>query len=235
MRALPHHASPDRKALLVRQGLLALGVRGGAALASLAINLLVLAGAVIALRGPDIPSPGKREALVTVELRRPPPPPEPSRQDRVKQNSRLAARPQTHLAAQNTLPHAPALARTQAAAPPAPPTLIVRFAPAVAPAPPSAKPPLTDPAAALDRYRDEVWRRILAARPRDARGAGKVVVSFGIDRNGRLTFAEVAQSCGYFMLDNLALRAVHSAAPFAPPPEPLNGDLTFTVPIEFHG
>lgn len=235
MRAPPRHASPDRKTLLVRQGLLALGVKGGAALASLAINLLVLAGTVIALRGPDIPPPGKREALVTIELRHPPPPPEPPRRDRTKQDSRLPARPHTHLVVQNMPRHPPALARTQAAAPPSPPPLVVQVAPATASAPPPAPPPPTDPSAALDRYRDDVWRRILAARPRDARGAGKVVVSFGIDRNGRLTFVEVAQSCGYFMLDKLALRAVHSAAPFAPPPELLSGNLTFTVPIEFHG
>ncbi len=48
---------------------------------------------------------------------------------------------------------------------------------------------------------------------------GMVTVSFTIQQDGRVRDVAVSKSSGYSLLDESALEAVRSAAPFAAPPE----------------
>jgi len=233
MRALPGLVDGNGEPGRFGAGRASLRRKGGALLASLLLHLLGLAGVVAAMRGPDAPPAEPRAALVTVEIRPDSPPHTP-------QPRRAEAQPST--AAPRALPQAMEPAPVQAApasptsetAPPehklAPPAAAN---PAIAPVPEARRAPASD---VVEAYRIRVWRKILAARPQGARGSGRVVLRFRIDRQGRLLSAEVTRSSGAILLDRLALRAVHAAAPFAPPPAELEeSGLTFSVPIDFHG
>ncbi|MCL2029757.1 MAG: energy transducer TonB [Deltaproteobacteria bacterium] len=58
---------------------------------------------------------------------------------------------------------------------------------------------------------------------------GTVTVSFIIGADGRARNTAVAKSSGSNMLDDSAIRAVHKASPFPPPP----GEARIVVPISF--
>jgi len=71
--------------------------------------------------------------------------------------------------------------------------------------------------------------------PPDARGAaGAVTVQLTVSGTGSLLAAEVAKSSGNGALDQAALRAVQSAAPFPAAPAGLEaGDQTFMLRMSF--
>lgn len=58
---------------------------------------------------------------------------------------------------------------------------------------------------------------------------GLVTVSFTIQQDGRVRDVAVSKSSGYALLDESALEAVRSAAPFAAPPEPAR----VIMPVQF--
>ncbi|MGE4307279.1 MAG: energy transducer TonB [Novosphingobium sp.] len=215
--------------------------RHGAALAgSLLLNLLLLAGVVAAMRGPDFLPSGNHPALVSISITPKPqktaPPPPPSKAPPVDKPSLAPTRPapQDNPAPLPTAPRGAPPASTAATTLPEPkPALLPAAAPTTAPPPPSRPAPDAD---RLDAYRQELWHRILAARPRRASGTGTVTIRFRIDRKGALVTSEIAGSSGQFLLDRLALQAVRKAAPFpAPPAEMEDAGLIFTVPVAFHG
>lgn len=87
------------------------------------------------------------------------------------------------------------------------------------------------PVAATDvAYVRLLWARINANKPPAQDLAGKVLVSFLLDPQGRVTAVAIAQSSGQMLLDKLALRAVRDAAPLPPPPD---GPARFTVELVF--
>jgi protein TonB len=104
-----------------------------------------------------------------------------------------------------------------------------------APTAPVAEPARSAPARdIIGAYRQQLWQRILAARPRGAKGTGTVIVRFRLSRDGSLLSAELAGSSGQFLLDRLALQAVRRAAPFPAPPDGMpDSALVFTVPLSF--
>lgn len=67
-----------------------------------------------------------------------------------------------------------------------------------------------------------------------ARREVQILVSFTMERNGRLVSAEIAKSSGEPAFDEAALAMVRRASPLPPPP-PLIADegLTFTLPVIF--
>ena len=214
--------------------------RGAALAGSLLLNLGLLAGVVAAMRAPDFSHSGGAPALVSVALTPPPhkAAPPPSR----------AAKPAMTKPVRKRLPAAvspPARERpapllvTQPASVPASPPLPSLPRPQALPAPvpaPQPVPVAAEPAPdRLEAYRQQLWQRILAARPRGVRGAGTVTIRFRIDHSGALVSAAVAGSSGQFMLDRAALQAVRRAAPFPSPPAGMDdAALTFTVPLAFH-
>ena len=58
---------------------------------------------------------------------------------------------------------------------------------------------------------------------------GMVTVSFTIQQDGRVRDVAVSKSSGYSLLDESALEAVRSAAPFAAPPE----SARVIMPVQF--
>ncbi len=58
---------------------------------------------------------------------------------------------------------------------------------------------------------------------------GMVTVSFTIQQDGRVRDVAVSKSSGYSLLDESAIEAVRSAAPFAAPPEPAR----VIMPVQF--
>jgi len=63
---------------------------------------------------------------------------------------------------------------------------------------------------------------------------GQPVISFTLDRGGRLIKVQLVSSSGFQLLDNAALNAVKHAAPFPEIPSQLNLDsLQFKLPISF--
>lgn len=214
--------------------------RHGAALAgSLLLNLLLLAGVVAAMRGPDFLPSGNHPALVSISITPKPqkaaPPPPPSKAPPVDKPSLAPTRPapEKNPAPLPIAPHgSPPVSKPSMALPEPTPALVPATPPPVAAPSPHRPEPTAD---RLDAYRQQLWHRILAARPRRATGTGTVTIRFRIDRKGALVSSEIAGSSGQFMLDRLALQAVRKAAPFpAPPAEMEDAGLTFTVPVAFH-
>jgi protein TonB len=75
------------------------------------------------------------------------------------------------------------------------------------------------------RYPDEAWSRHLE---------GKTMVTFAIDRQGRLTDIRIVESSGHAELDVAAFDALQRAQPFPPPPADLPGEtFEFTIPFVF--
>ena len=80
-------------------------------------------------------------------------------------------------------------------------------------------------------YKMKVWSALARHKPRVGQ-RGSTTVHFGINAGGGLSFVQVSRSSGNSKLDQLALRTVRSAAPFARPPESLRGR-PFTIRIDF--
>ncbi|MCT2400373.1 energy transducer TonB family protein [Novosphingobium mangrovi (ex Huang et al. 2023)] len=237
MSARPAFAFEDREPGRYAPGRRAFSRKGGAIAASLLLNMLLLAGVVAAMRGPRLLPTGERHALVSIALRPEPrhttPPPSAPKVEASGRQDHVASLPVPEEKPARVL-----LAKPGATPPSAslPQPLVPEIEP---PAPAASRPaPTPSPEAAadvLDAYRQQIWNRILAARPRGARGSGTVQIRFRIDRNGALLSADIVGSSGRFMLDRMALQAVRRAAPFPPPPESLGTPpLAFTVPVAFH-
>jgi protein TonB len=63
---------------------------------------------------------------------------------------------------------------------------------------------------------------------------GTVMVSFNLDRTGRLLECHIAESCGHKLLDRAALRAVRTVASFPPFPTEFNvPQANFIIPVTF--
>ncbi len=73
--------------------------------------------------------------------------------------------------------------------------------------------------AAAANYPGQVMRHIARQRRPDLDVRGTTVIAFTIGSDGRLADAQVARSSGSSALDRAALKIVHRAAPFPPPPE----------------
>ncbi len=88
-------------------------------------------------------------------------------------------------------------------------------------------------------FTGQVRQRIARARhyPRIARRRGmegQPVIDFTLDKRGRLTKVDLAQTSGYRLLDRAALEAVHNGAPYPEIPAPLKADsFQFKLPISF--
>lgn len=79
-----------------------------------------------------------------------------------------------------------------------------------------------------------LWRMIDANRPRGVNMKGAAVILFRLSAEGVLEAAQVSRSSGNILLDKIALRSVHQAAPFPRPPGDLPVTaLTFEIPINF--
>jgi TonB family protein len=88
-------------------------------------------------------------------------------------------------------------------------------------------------------FTGQVRQRIARARyyPRIARRRGmegQPVIAFTLDKRGRLTKVDLAQTSGYHLLDRAALEAVHEGAPYPEIPALLKIDsFQFKLPISF--
>ncbi len=88
-------------------------------------------------------------------------------------------------------------------------------------------------------FTGKVRQRIANAKyyPRIARRRGmegRPIIAFTLDRQGRLTKVDLAQTSGYQLLDRAALKAVHQAAPYPEIPAPLKmNSFQFKLPISF--
>ena len=84
-----------------------------------------------------------------------------------------------------------------------------------------------------------VREKIAAAKayPASARARGfegKVLISFTLNKNGRILDLAVHTSCGHALLDDAAVQAVRNASPFPPIPEKLGREsIAFNLPISF--
>jgi len=86
----------------------------------------------------------------------------------------------------------------------------------------------------LRAYGEMVWARIMTHKPAGIRLRGAVTLTFSLSRDGRLDAAAVSTSSGADSLDQIALAALHDAAPFPPPPAELSAQsLTFSIPFYF--
>jgi len=89
-------------------------------------------------------------------------------------------------------------------------------------------------ASELSAYAARVRAKILSHRPRAGTGGGSAVVSFGLTASGGLSYARLKRSSGNPSLDQAALAAVRSAAPFPSPPQGARtSQLRFAVPLHF--
>jgi protein TonB len=106
--------------------------------------------------------------------------------------------------------HAGAEATAPAAEVGAAPAAEVRAAPAL-------------PAVTLDRYKQQVARKIVASHPASFEGdlppilKSIVVLDITVDREGKLVRTVVRRSNGYKELEQTALESVHKAAPLPAP------------------
>jgi TonB family protein len=88
-------------------------------------------------------------------------------------------------------------------------------------------------------FTGQVRQRIANAKyyPRMARRRGmegQPVIAFTLDKGGRLMEVDLAQTSGYQLLDQAALKAVHQAAPYPEIPAELKTDtFQFKLPISF--
>ena len=88
-------------------------------------------------------------------------------------------------------------------------------------------------------FTGKVRQRIADAKyyPRIARRRGmegQPVIAFTLNKEGRLTKVDLAQTSGYQLLDQAALEAVHRAAPYPEIPAELNTNIfQFKLPISF--
>ncbi|MEO0793016.1 MAG: cell envelope integrity protein TolA [Pseudomonadota bacterium] len=88
-------------------------------------------------------------------------------------------------------------------------------------------------AGAVASYGARVRARILSNRP-GAAGRGRVVVSFGLSRRGRLRYARISRRSGSPAADRAALSAVRRSSPFPRPPAGANSrQLRFSIAFTF--
>src|SRR5690606_11447720 len=67
-----------------------------------------------------------------------------------------------------------------------------------------------------------------------SRATGTAVVSFTVDRSGRVISRKIAKSSGSKVLDDAAIASVERASPFPPFPSGVSGEpLQLTVPFRF--
>lgn len=124
--------------------------------------------------------------------------------------------------------------------PPAPATTAPQRAPRIAalPAAPS-QGQVSSSANALPSWKGQILAAIERNKryPAEAelrREQGIPLVSFSVDRSGRLLTSRLARASGYAALDREALAILKRAQPFPPPPADLIGPhFDFTVPIRF--
>ena len=87
---------------------------------------------------------------------------------------------------------------------------------------------------AVNSYLGRVRARVASRRPRNVRGRGTAVVSFGISRSGSVRYVRLSRSSGNRSLDSAALGAVRRAAPFPRPPTGMSlRQLSFRIPFHF--
>jgi len=88
-------------------------------------------------------------------------------------------------------------------------------------------------------FTDQVRQRVANAKtyPRIAKRRGmegQPVIAFTLNRLGRLTKTDLAQSSGYKLLDQAAMEAVHEAAPYPEIPAELKTETyKFKLPVSF--
>jgi periplasmic protein TonB len=93
---------------------------------------------------------------------------------------------------------------------------------------------------AVGTWRKQVLARLEASKrflPPGARGQhGTTKVAFVLDRSGKLTSNELAQSSGFAVLDAEALAMVDRASPFPVPPLQVTDEgLNLVLPVMFMG
>ena len=83
-------------------------------------------------------------------------------------------------------------------------------------------------------YAAEVRARVAGNKPPGGGLRGTAVVQFGLTPSGGLAYAGLARSSGDTQLDQLAVAAVRSAAPFPTPPSgATSAQLRFAIPFHF--
>ncbi|MEZ5654880.1 MAG: TonB family protein [Sphingobium sp.] len=83
-------------------------------------------------------------------------------------------------------------------------------------------------------YQKAIWAYIVAQKPAGLHMAGEAVLAFSLDRDGSLIAVRIVRPSGNTMLDRVALRSLRNAAPYPPPPEPIQArDLQFTIRFSF--
>lgn len=86
---------------------------------------------------------------------------------------------------------------------------------------------------AIQNYGARVRSRISANRPGSV-GRGRVRISFGISKSGRLRYARIVRSSGNAAVDRAALAAVRRSSPFPKPPAGASlRQLRFAIPFTF--
>lgn len=126
-----------------------------------------------------------------------------------------------------TSEHAPAFVPSLPARTAASPVAVA--APQASPAPVMAASP-----AVAENYQKTLWQWVAARRPQGIHLEGEAVVTFALDRGGRLLSAHIERTSGNRLLDRLALRTVRAAAPYPAPPAALADEaLRFSLEFSF--
>lgn len=207
--------------------------RSLSALAAIALHGLV--AALLLTLTP--PAPRERKIEDSLKLFVPAPPSPTKRAQRAPRPP--PARPSTTHTAENRPASAITLINTAPASlvatAPASMAAITIAAPPVTPTPaPAQTVPKPESDTEIRAYRHRLWSHIARSRPVGIRLEGTCLISFRIDRDGRLLSLHLARSSGTVMLDRLALRTMAGAAPFPPPPDALDeAALNFTIAFSF--
>jgi len=86
----------------------------------------------------------------------------------------------------------------------------------------------------LNDYRATIRSHLASHKPRGGFGTDTVVVGFTLSRDGSVMNTRILESRGIYHLEQGTLNAVHRAAPYPQPPEPLKGSkFHFAVPFRF--
>ncbi|NJM33510.1 MAG: TonB C-terminal domain-containing protein [Rhodomicrobium sp.] len=67
-------------------------------------------------------------------------------------------------------------------------------------------------------YKNSVRTHLAARKPAGRYGSGRLVVGFTLSRSGKVVSAKILKSSGKADMDESALQAVYSSAPFPKPP-----------------